>query len=54
MLGDGADNRKQLAAAWSPYLEVALRERLDDGTPVLEVVFAVRPDLRERLLAALR
>ena len=34
---------------WSRRLEEMLDERLDDGTPVLEVVFAMNPDLKSRL-----
>jgi hypothetical protein len=44
---------KRLAAAWSSYLDIALDARLDDGTPMLEVVFATNPELRKRLVEAL-
>lgn len=47
-----ADCRKELAKAWSAYLEAAMNERLDDGTSVLELVFILNPSLRARLFAA--
>lgn len=45
--------RQATARAWSAYLDLALRERLDDGTPILALVFAHDPDLRERFARAL-
>ena len=45
--------RERLAAAWSAYLDLALDDRLDDGTRVLSLALARRPDLAERLTAAL-
>lgn len=41
--------RKGKALAWGAYIESALDQTLEDGTPVLEVVFAHNPDLADRL-----
>ena len=35
-------------------LELMLSEKLEDGTPVLEVVFAQSPELKTRLISALK
>ena len=49
-----AECRKALAAGWARYLDAALHETLEDGTPVLSVVLATNPELRDRLEAALQ
>jgi hypothetical protein len=46
-------NRKRLAAAWNAFLELAMQDTLEDGTPVLAYVFLTNPDLRVRLSEAL-
>lgn len=45
--------RPQLARAYSGLLSVLMDERMDDGMPVLRIVLAQNPDLRDRLLDAL-
>jgi hypothetical protein len=45
--------RKTVAAAWSAYLDLALDSRLDDGTPMLDVVFDMYPGLRSKLVEAI-
>lgn len=45
--------RRATARAWGAFLELALLDRLDDSTPVLEVVFALDPVLKRRLAEAL-
>lgn len=45
--------RQATARAWSAFLDLALHDRLEDGTLVLDVVFAHNPDLRSRLAALL-
>jgi hypothetical protein len=51
---DHGTSRKHLARAWSAFLDTAMDARLDDGTPVLQLVLAINPDLRNRLDKALR
>jgi len=46
-------NRLRLAAAWNAFLELALQDTLEDGTPVLAYVLLTNPDLRLRLTAAM-
>jgi hypothetical protein len=46
-------NRLRLAAAWNAFLELALQDTLEDGTPVLAYVLLTHPDLRMRLSAAM-
>jgi len=45
--------RRRLAVAWTAYLDLALAARLDDGTPILQIVLETNPELRRRLEAAL-
>ena len=45
--------RARNAAYWSAELAYMLDDRLDDGTPVLAIVFAENPDLARRLREAL-
>lgn len=45
--------RKDLAEVWGMFLETMLDDRLDDGTPVLQLVFARNPELGQRLKEAL-
>lgn len=45
--------RKALGRAWSAYLELLFEQKLDDGTPLLQVVLAQNPDLRRRLVSAM-
>lgn len=45
--------RKATGRAWSAFLDLALDQRLEDGTAVLDLVLARNPGLRERLEAAL-
>lgn len=47
------ENRLRLAAAWSAFLDLALNDTLEDGTPVLSYVLLANPDLRLRLNAAM-
>lgn len=47
-------HRQRLTRAWSAWLELAMEQELDDGTPVLAVVMAHNPDLRDRLDLAMR
>jgi hypothetical protein len=51
---DHGTSHRALAHAWSAYLELLMDERLDDGTPVLQTVLALNPDLRHRLATTLR
>jgi len=48
------EKREALAHAWSAYLDIATEARLEDGTPLLTVVFETHPELRKRLETALR
>lgn len=48
-----AAQREATARAWTAFLNVALEDRLEDGTRTLDIVFARNPDLRRRLAAAL-
>lgn len=48
-----ARTRAQNAAHWNKALADMLDDRLEDGTPVLAIVFAENPDLRRRLRKAL-
>lgn len=45
--------RQAAARAWSFWLEAAMNDRLDDGTPVLKMVFMQNPELAQRLSEAL-
>jgi hypothetical protein len=46
-------NRVRLAGAWNAFLELALEDTLEDGTPVLGYVLLTNPDLRLRLTEAM-
>jgi hypothetical protein len=46
-------NRVRLAGAWNAFLELALQDTLEDGTPVLAYVLLTNPDLRLRLSDAM-
>ena len=46
-------SRKRLAVAWSAFLDLALQDTLEDGTPVLAYVLLTNPDLRLRLSDAM-
>jgi len=46
-------NRLRLATAWSAFLDLALQDTLEDGTPVLSYVLLNNPDLRLRMAAAI-
>lgn len=48
------NERKGKALAWGAYIESALDQTLEDGTPVLEAALALKPSLAARLEAALR
>jgi hypothetical protein len=51
---ESRDHQRRLAAAWSAYIDLLIDARLDDGTPVLTVVLARNPRLREELDRLLR
>lgn len=46
-------SRRAAGKAWSAYLQLALDEKAEDGTPIMELVLAYNPKLRERLKKAL-
>lgn len=45
------DLRASLGKVASAYLGLLLEQKFEDGTPVLEVAFAMDPELRRRFLA---
>ena len=53
LTGENARLRKSLGSWVGRWLELAMKDTLDDGTPVLQWVLMADPELADRLRAAL-